>query len=172
MTLPDPVASPYRVSMVCLGNICRSPMAEAVLAARLADAGLDDLVEVDSGGTGSWHVGHQADARARAVLARHGYDADGHRARQVDPDWFSTHDLVVAMDHDNARTLRRLAPDADAAARVVLLRSFDPASSADDQLVPDPYYGDERDFVDGLAIIERSVDGLVAALRVHLAVDG
>lgn len=172
MTLPPSGRSPYRVSMVCLGNICRSPMAATVLATRLADEGLDALVEVDSGGTGSWHIGEQADPRARSVLAQHGYDAEAHRARQVGPSWFADRDLLLAMDHDNARTLRRLAPDDDGAARVALLRSFDPHASTDDQHVPDPYYGDERDFVEGLTIIERSVDGLVAALRAHLAVDG
>ena len=172
MTVPPSARSPYRVSMVCLGNICRSPMAQAVLTARLADEGLDARVEVDSGGTGSWHIGEQADPRARAVLARHGYDAEAHRARQVGAAWFTDHDLLLAMDHDNARTLRRLAPDADAAGRVMLLRSFDPEAGADDLHVPDPYYGEEHDFVEGLAIIERSVDGLVAALRAQLVVDG
>jgi protein-tyrosine phosphatase len=142
-----------------------------VLSARLVDAGLAELVAVDSCGTGSWHIGEQADPRARAVLARRGYDADAHRARQFDVTWFDDRDLLLAMDHDNARTLRRLAPDDDAARRVVLLRSFDPEAGPEDQLVPDPYYGDERDFVDGLDIIERSVDGLVSALRTHLGVD-
>lgn len=172
MTLPPSERSPYRVSMVCLGNICRSPMAAAVLTARLAADGMDGLVQVDSGGTGSWHVGEQADPRARSVLAQHGYDAEHHRAQQVGADWFADHDLLLAMDHDNARTLRRLAPDGVGAERVVLLRSFDPEASPDDQHVPDPYYGDEHDFVEGLAIIERSVDGLVAALRAHLVARG
>ena len=175
MTLPPAVprgdAAPYRVSMVCLGNICRSPMAQAVLSARLADEQLDGLVSVDSCGTGSWHIGEQADPRARAVLASRGYDAESHRARQFDASWFDDHDLLVAMDHDNARTLRRLAPHDDSARRVVLLRAFDPEAGPEDQLVPDPYYGDEHDFVEGLDIIERSVDGLVAALRTHLGVD-
>ena len=175
MTLPPAVprsdASPYRVSMVCLGNNCRSPMAQAVLSARLPDQQLDGLVVVDSCGTGSWHIGEQADPRARAVLARRGYDGEAHRARQFDATWFGERDLLLAMDHHNARTLRRLAPDADSAERVVLLRAFDPEAGPDDQLVPDPYYGDERDFVEGLDIIERSVDGLVSALRTHLGVD-
>jgi protein-tyrosine phosphatase len=175
MTLPPAVpgsdASTYRVSMVCLGNICRSPIAQSVLSARLTDAGLDGLVSVDSCGTGSWHIGAQADPRARAVLAGRGYDAEAHRARQFDATWFGERDLLVAMDHDNARTLRRLAPDDDSVRRVVLLRAFDPEAGPEDQLVPDPYYGDERDFVEGLDIIERSVDGLVSALRTHLAVD-
>jgi len=175
MTLPPAVprgdAAPYRVSMVCLGNICRSPMAQAVLSARLADEGLDGLVDVDSCGTGSWHIGEQADPRARAVLAQRGYDAEAHRARQFDATWFADRDLLVAMDHDNARTLRRLAPDDTSAGRVVLLRAFDPEAGPEDQLVPDPYYGDEHDFVEGLDIIERSVDGLVTALRKHLVVD-
>lgn len=173
MTLPSPQGSPYRVSMVCLGNICRSPMAAAVLATRLHDHGLADRVTVDSSGTGSWHVGEPADPRARAALAHRGYDGSAHRARQFRPDWFDDRDLILAMDHDNVRTLRRLAPDASAAERVMLLRSFDPElGQADAAVVPDPYYGDERDFEIGLDIIERSVEGLVAELRAHLDLAG
>ena len=166
MTLPAPRGVPYRISMVCLGNICRSPMAAAVLLDRIDQLGLGGEVAVDSAGTGSWHVGQPADARARAALAARGYDGEDHRAQQVQPAWFDEYDLILAMDHDNVRTLRRLAPNQDAAARVLLLRAFDPdAEGSDDHVVPDPYYGDDRDFTDGLDIIERSVDGLVDALR-------
>lgn len=156
--------------MVCLGNICRSPMAATVLAARLASSELDGLVEVDSAGTGSWHIGEPADPRARAALAGRGYDAAGHRARQVDRSWFTDYDLLLAMDHDNLSSLRQLAPDPGAAARVVLLRSFDStANGPEDRTVPDPYFGDDRGFDASLDIIERSVDGLLDALRAHVA---
>ena len=169
--LPAPAAgssAPYRIGMVCLGNICRSPMAAAVLAARLVDEGMQDAIAVDSCGTGSWHIGKPADPRTLAVLAQHGYDAESHRAQQFDLAWFADRDLLLAMDHDNARTVRRLAPDESAQRRVLLLRAFDPEAGVDDQTVPDPYYGDERDFAEALTIIERSVGGLVDALHSHL----
>ncbi len=140
------------------------------MQSKVEHAGLADDVAIDSAGTGSWHVGDRADPRARAALARRGYDGESHRARQFSSTWFDSYDLILAMDHDNLRTLRRLAPDDSAAGRVMLLRQFDAdASDADDQLVPDPYYGDERDFETGLDIIERSVDGLVSALSQRLA---
>ena len=171
MTLPPAAGSPYRVSMVCLGNICRSPMAEVVLRHRVDGAGLGELVDVDSGGTGSWHLGEAADPRARDALARRGYDGAAHRARQVGAAWFDERDLLLVMDEDNLRTMRRLAPDPAAAQRVVLLRSFDPLADGAGQLnVPDPYYGDEAEFDAGLDIIERSVAGLVPLLAAH--VDG
>lgn len=169
MTLPPPSGTPYRISMVCLGNICRSPMAAAVLQARLAATGLDGLVHVDSGGTGSWHIGESADHRARAALSSRGYDGEAHRARQVDASWFADRDLLLAMDRDNLRDLRHLAPDEASAARVLLLRTFDPAASAPhDVEVPDPYFGDDAGFDHGLDIIERSVDGLLAQLRARV----
>lgn len=169
MTLPAPQGLPFRISMVCLGNICRSPMAAAVLRSRLEVEGFDGVVVVDSAGTGSWHVGEQADPRARAALARRGHDGEQHRAQQFRSEWFDDHDLVLAMDHDNLRTLRRLAPDEAAAERAVLLRRFDTESGeGDDPVVPDPYYGDERDFETALDIIERAVEGLLVELRPHL----
>ena len=85
----------YRVGLVCLGNICRSPMAEVVLRAELERAGLSGRVEVDSAGTGDWHVGDPMDRGARAELSRRGYDGAGHRARQFDPSWFDRYDLLV-----------------------------------------------------------------------------
>ncbi len=130
---------PYRVCLVCLGNICRSPMAEAVLRAKLRAANLDDAVVVDSAGTGDWHVGHGADARARAALASRGYPNE-HVARQFAAAWFADHDLILAMDEANLRELRRLAPDQQTADRVRLLRSYDPKATGDLD-VPDPYYG-------------------------------
>jgi protein-tyrosine phosphatase len=169
MTLPEARGVPYRICMVCLGNICRSPMAAAVLTSRLADDGLHGLVVVGSAGTGSWHVGQEADPRAKAALRRRGYDGAAHRARQFDRSWFGDLDLVLALDGDNVAALRRLAPDPESRSRVRLLRSFaadrDPRADSD---VPDPYYGTEADFDDSLAIIERSVDGLLSLMRREL----
>ncbi|MEU9353327.1 low molecular weight protein-tyrosine-phosphatase [Streptomyces griseoloalbus] len=153
----------YRVCFVCTGNICRSPMAESVFRARVAEAGLDDLVEVDSAGTGGWHEGEGADPRTVTVLRENGYDA-GHIARQFDPSWFARLDLVIALDSGHLRALRRLAPTERDADKVRLLRSYDPA--ADDDLdVPDPYYGGAEGFDMCLEMVEAASTGLLVAVR-------
>ncbi|MET8827593.1 low molecular weight protein-tyrosine-phosphatase [Streptomyces sp. NPDC004610] len=153
----------YRVCFVCTGNICRSPMAESVFRARVADAGLEDRVVVDSAGTGGWHEGDPADPRTVAVLEAHGYDA-GHSARQFQASWFAGLDLVVALDSGHLKVLRRLAPSERDAAKVRLLRAYDPA--ADDDLdVPDPYYGGMEGFEECLEMVEAASEGLLAAVR-------
>ena len=140
--------------MVCLGNICRSPMAAAVLRRAVAEAGLDDVVEVGSAGTAGYHVGDPADPRARATLRRRGYD-DAHTARRFQASDFATTDLVLAMDDANVADLRRLAPDAEGAAKVVLLRGTGE--------VPDPYHDDTFD--EALDLIEAAVPAVIAELR-------
>ena len=159
----------YRVGLVCLGNICRSPMAEVVLRAELERAGLSGRVEVDSAGTGDWHVGEPMDPRASAELSRRGYDGARHRARQFEPSWFDRYDLVVAMDESNLTQLRRMAPDAQAADRIVLLRRFDPAlasrPSARDLDVPDPYYGEPEKYALVFDLVQPAARGLAEQLR-------
>jgi protein-tyrosine phosphatase len=151
-----------------MGNICRSPTAEAVLRRRFADAGLGAEVEVDSAGTGGWHVGADADARSRAVFEARGYSLT-HGARKFDRSWFEHLDLVLAMDADNLADLRRLAPDDDARSAVRLFRSFDPAAVAAGELdVPDPYYGGATGFTDVLDLIEAAADGVVAFVAAEL----
>ncbi|MER6559378.1 low molecular weight protein-tyrosine-phosphatase [Streptomyces sp. NPDC001027] len=169
----------YRVCFVCTGNICRSPMAESVFRARVTDAGLEALVEVDSAGTGDWHEGEGADPRALAVLEGHGYALD-HTARRFEPSWFVRLDLVIALDSGHLGALRRLAPTQEDAAKVRLLRSYalpdavrrrgadSSASSgpADGDLdVPDPYYGGRDGFEECLEMVEEASDGLLAAVR-------
>ncbi|MER6179117.1 low molecular weight protein-tyrosine-phosphatase [Streptomyces sp. NPDC001652] len=153
----------YRVCFVCTGNICRSPMAESVFRARVAEDGLDGLVEVDSAGTGGWHEGDGADPRTVSVLEAHGYDG-GHTARRFQPSWFSRLDLVIALDHGHLKALRRLAPTPQDAAKVRLLRSYDP-SAGDDLDVPDPYYGGMDGFEECLEMVEAASEGLLAAVR-------
>lgn len=168
-------AQPYRVCVVCSGNICRSPMGEVVLRARLADAGLGDLVEVDSVGTGDWHVGEQADPRARQALAARGYDGERHRARVLDPQMLRERDLFVVADHGHLRSVRALAAQEGADPQIQLLREFDSDASelgsvgdGDALDLADPFYGDDADFETCLRQVEHAADGLVGRLSEQL----
>lgn len=125
------------VLFVCLGNICRSPLAEGVFIRSLEEAGLSDVIHVDSAGTGAWHAGEAPDPRSIEVAARNGIDISGQRARQLTPEDFAAFDLIVAMDRSNEQTLRARAP-ANARDRIVLFLDHTMGSRAD---VPDPYYG-------------------------------
>lgn len=153
----------YRVCFVCTGNICRSPMAESVFRARVAEAGLTGLVEVDSAGTDGWHEGDGADPRTVSVLEEHGYDGT-HTARQFQRSWFSRLDLVIALDAGHLKKLRHLAPTPEDAAKVRLLRSYDPAAGAALD-VPDPYYGGLDGFDECLEMVEAASEGLLAEVR-------
>jgi protein-tyrosine phosphatase len=146
----------YRIALVCLGNICRSPTAHVVLERRLADAGLDDRVEVASSGTGGWHVGKPMDPRAAATLTTAGYDASRHRARQYDATWPEAYDLVLVMDEANLADVGGRTP------RVGMFRDLDPVDPGGE--VPDPYYGGDDGFEEVLAMVERTSDAIVAAL--------
>jgi protein-tyrosine phosphatase len=156
----------FSVCFVCTGNICRSPMAESVFRARVEGSGLDDQVQVDSAGTGGWHEGDPADPRTVAVLEEQGYGSD-HIARQFQPSWFSRLDLVIALDTGHLKALRRLAPTPQDAAKIRLLRSYDPAAG-DDLDVPDPYYGGMDGFEACLEMVEAASTGLLAAVLEHL----
>ncbi len=147
------------VCVVCSGNICRSPIGEQVLRSAIADAGLADQVRVSSAGTGDWHVGQGANQRAVKVLRAAGYGTD-HRARQITPRDLAGVDLALAADRGHLRELRRMTPDHG---KVALLRSFDPA--ADDDEVPDPYYGPDSGFDEVLAMTEAAVPGVVEEIR-------
>ncbi|MFD9904746.1 low molecular weight protein-tyrosine-phosphatase [Streptomyces sp. NPDC059063] len=160
-----PSAAPFAVCFVCTGNICRSPMAASVFRARVRDAGLDGLVQVDSAGTDGWHEGDSADPRTVAVLESAGFAGD-HVARQFQAHWFAGRDLVIALDHGHLRTLRRLAPTSADADKVRLLRSYDPTALAGADLdVPDPYYGGLDGFEECLTMVEAASDGLLDAVR-------
>jgi protein-tyrosine phosphatase len=153
------------VCFVCLGNICRSPTAAGIMRRRLEEAGLAGVVEVESAGTGDWHVGHGADPRSAAEAERRGLSLAGHRARRFTRADFGRFDLVLAMDADNLEALRAIAPDASSRDRVRLLRSFDPGSAADDRDVPDPYHGGPEGFRRVFDQVDAACRGLVAHLR-------
>lgn len=162
MPLPPPrEPGRYRIALVCLGNICRSPMAHVVLEARLAEAGLSDVVAVTSSGTGGWHEGGPMDQRAAATLHGAGYDASRHRARTFDPGWHDDHDLVLVMDEANLHDV------GGPGERVGMFRDFDPVEPG--APVPDPYYGGAAGFEEVLRMVERTSTSLVAALTRELA---
>ncbi|HWU23556.1 MAG TPA: low molecular weight protein-tyrosine-phosphatase [Nocardioides sp.] len=152
----------YRVALVCLGNICRSPVADVVLSERVREAGLGAVVEVVSAGTGDWHLGQPMDRRSAATLTQAGYDATRHRAQQVAQAWFEDCDLVLAMDRSNLADLRALAGPGTDPGRIRLFRDFDPADPGAE--VPDPYYGGPSGFDDVLTMVERTAEALLAAV--------
>jgi protein-tyrosine phosphatase len=154
-----------RLLFVCMGNICRSPTAEALMRAVVAREGLEGVVELDSAGTGAWHVGHPPDARATAAARRRGLVLSG-AARQVTRADFTAFDLLVAADRENLAVLRRMAPDEAARSKIVLLRSYDPAAvAAGDLDVPDPYYGAADGFEHVLDVVHAACEGLLEAVR-------
>lgn len=153
-----------RILFVCLGNICRSPTAEGVFRRRLADAGLGEAVEVDSCGTGGWHIGKAPDARAQAAARQRGVDVSQLRARQLDAADFARFDYLLAMDDDNLASLEAMRPD-DCTAHVGLLLDF---AGEPGRAVPDPYYGGEQGFDEVLDLVERAADGLIEHLRQRL----
>ena len=164
--------SEYRITVVCTGNICRSPMAEFILRERLEEAGLADVVSVDSAGTTAWEEGNPADPRTVSALRRRGHTGDytGHRARVSDKRWFDDVDLVLAADHGHYTVLRRLAGTPEAQARIRMLRSFDPAGPKGDALaIDDPWYGDDSSFDRTYDEVTGAADGVVAFVRDQLA---
>jgi protein-tyrosine phosphatase len=158
-------ARPTRLLFVCLGNICRSPTAEGVMRSLVRQAGLEDSIELDSAGTGAWHVGSAPDERASAAAGSRGIALDG-CARQVRAEDFEDFDLLIAMDRANLRELRALASDDEQQARVRLLREFDPASAGGADLdVPDPYYGSPGGFEEVLDLVQAACEGLLAQIQ-------
>lgn len=150
-----------RLLFVCLGNICRSPLAEGVMRHLVAEHGLADRIEVDSAGTGAWHVGESPDHRSVEVAARNGVSLEGQSARRVRPADFRDFTRVVAMDASNLRDLQALAP-AGAKAEIFRLRDFDPEGTGD---VPDPYYGGADGFDNVYEMVERSCRRLLDDLH-------
>ena len=149
-----------RILFICLGNICRSPLAETILNAKLAAAGLH--AEVDSAGLIAYHAGEQADPRMRAHAARRGYNIT-HRARQITQTDFFRFDLIIGMDADNQRALQQLAP-AQTAHKIRTAVSYcDKFRHAD--AVPDPYYGGDAGFEYAIDLLEDACDGIIATLQ-------
>jgi protein-tyrosine phosphatase len=156
------VSADVKILFVCLGNICRSPTAEGVLRALAQREAPDLALEVDSAGTAGYHVGEPPDPRTRQAAARRGYDLGTLRARIVEPGDFERFDLILAMDRENLRVLRRRAPP-HTHERLRLFLEFAPDAAPGD--VPDPYYGGPNGFEEVLDLVEAASRGLLAHLR-------
>lgn len=148
-----------RVLAVCAGNICRSPAAEAAIRRSASEKGLE--VDVESAGTGSWHIGDPPHPESIAAAARAGLDVTG-KARKFITDDFDRFDVIVVMDRANLRDLHEMAPTAEAKAKVRLFRTYDPATDADE--VPDPWGGPTEGYEETIRIVTAAADSLVSVL--------
>ena len=154
-----------KILFVCMGTICRSPTAEGVMRSLVREAGLEDEFEIDSAGTGGWHVGNPPDARATESARRRGITLEG-AARRVTRADFEDYDLLLAADRENLAELRALAPDEESRSKARLLREFDPDSEGSPDLdVPDPYYGGPDGFEEVLDLVEAACRGLLEHAR-------
>ena len=151
-----------KILFVCLGNICRSPTAEAVFRAVAAREAPELAVEVDSAGTAGYHIGEAPDIRMRKAASRRGYEMSSLRARIVEPRDFEHFDLILAMDRENLTTLHTRAP-AHTRERVRLFLEFAPDATVTE--VPDPYYGGPNGFEEVLDLVEAATRGLLQHLR-------
>ncbi len=159
---PRSASDPIRVLFVCMGNICRSPLAEGHFRALVEEEGLSDRFDIDSAGTGSWHVGEAPDARMRSAARRRGLDIETLRARQVERRDLYDYDHVFVMDKTNLHDTLALDPEGDHGTRVRLFREFDPTPET--YQVPDPYTGGRQGFENVYDIVERTCRAILDRL--------
>lgn len=151
-----------KVLFVCLGNICRSPLAEALFRKHVEERGLSDKYEIDSCGTAAYHIGDQPDSRSRANARKNGLEYT-HNGRQVAESDFGEFDYIIPMDANNAANLRQADPTGDS--HIELMRNYDPGYEGSD--VPDPYYGGEQGFQNVFEILDRSTGNLLDKLEAN-----
>ena len=160
--MPPPVKKKnMKVLMVCLGNICRSPMAEGILRNKVQGLGME--VMTDSAGTSDYHVGEPPDRRATATMAGHGIDISDLRARRFTSADFQRFDQLFGMDADNLRDMLRMAPDPAAARKARSILDLVPAYPL--RSVPDPYYGGEEGFEEVYRMLDQACDAFITTIR-------
>ena len=161
LTLPTKTDNDMKekILFVCLGNICRSPAADGILKAQVRERGLNHLFEIDSCGIGSWHIGQLPDSRMRRHGQDHGYRFD-HRARQISKDDFTRFDRIIVMDNDNYRAVSSLAPDKSYLDKVEMIARY-LRHHKGQTTVPDPYYGNDRDFEFVIELLEDACEGII-----------
>ena len=155
-----------RVLLVCMGNICRSPLAHGVVRQRLRDSGMASRIHLDSAGTHGYHAGSAPDDRAQAAARRRGIDISDLRARSVEPSDFESFDLILAMDDENMEALREDASDAQHR-KIYLFMEYTVGDTG--RSVPDPYYGGSIGFERVLDMVEEAAEGLLIRLQAELA---
>ncbi|WP_273888435.1 low molecular weight protein-tyrosine-phosphatase [Rubrobacter naiadicus] len=149
-----------RVLFVCMGNICRSPIAQGIFEEMVRREGLEGEILVDSAGVGSWHIGEPPDPRAQEVALRRGVDISGQRARQISPEDCESFDYILTMDEENYRAVSSLCPDGRAGVRPFLDFADVPQTE-----VPDPYYGGPEGFEHVALLLEKAAGGLLEEIR-------
>ena len=151
------------ICFVCLGNICRSPLAQGVFEKLIADGGQQDQIQVSSAGTGSWHIGSPPDARMQKTANKHGVQLNS-RGQQFQQKDFFNFDLILAMDSSNLNILEQMYPDPQKAENLKLFRSFDPENNGDLD-VPDPYYGGGKGFEFVYEIVHRTCPNILKFVK-------
>ena len=151
--------NPIRVVFVCLGNICRSPLAEVIVRHQANQQNIGHCFHFESAGTGDWHIGRSADTRSAATAQRHGLDLSQHKAQQITTNNIHQWDWFIAMDHENRLNLLAMGASSE---RIIMMRQFERKSVADDILnVPDPYYGGEHGFEDVYVMLEENANAII-----------
>ena len=158
--------STVEVCFVCLGNICRSPLAQGVFEALVKSENLQDFITISSAGVGDWHVGNPPDSRMQQTARKHGIQLNS-RAHQFQASDFKRMDLVLAMDHSNLSALQQMRPASELHDKLFLFRSFDPENNGDLE-VPDPYYGDDKGFEAVYQMVERTCPKVLDHLKMKL----
>lgn len=161
-SVQNTMSDPIRLQFVCLGNICRSPLAKAVFRDKVEEAGLEEHFEIASSGTSNYHVGEKADQRMRETAQRHSVSLEDHRASQFDAEDLEAYDHVFAMDKSNLKDILHLDEEDEYGGKVRLFREFDPEPG--DYQVPDPYHGGRRGFENVYDIVERTSEMLLHRL--------
>ena len=163
------MSDPIRVQFVCLGNICRSPLAEVVFRDKVREAGLYDRFDIESSGTGDWHIGEGADSRMEQTAESHGHSLDAHSASQFQADDLEAYHHIFVMDKSNLNDVLYLDEDEQHSGKVRLFREFDP--NPGDFQVPDPYYGGEDGFENVYDIVDRTTSVIMERLVAEYELD-